>query len=250
MVPFNRDLLNLVPGRPGELVQVMIEKAARGQGGPISREVQGLQQELRNHQVSARVLANEIERVKLEMAEYESRIENTARHAAELDRREATAANLSDAIRELQLKRVDARMGHTIELAQKGEKFRVVEWAIPPESPIRPNRPLWFIVGSILGVLSGFALLVLREMMDRSFHSVAELQQVVALPVLASVPEIRLPNERAARRVRVRRVGISSAVILVLIAGGTLMFYLYGRSTGATAVRDVPTSVVEQQAGV
>jgi hypothetical protein len=45
-------------------------------------------------------------------------------------------------------------------------------------------------------------------------------------------------------------VGISSGVILVLIAGGTLMFYLYGRSTGASAAQDVPTSVAEQQAGV
>lgn len=231
-------------------LEVMIEKAARGQTGPISREVRGLQQELRNHQVTARVLASEIERVKLEIGDYEARIENTARHAAELDRLEANAANLSDAIRELQLKRVDARMGHTIELVQKGEKFRVVEWAIPPESPIRPNRPLWFIVGSILGVLSGLALLVLREMMDRSFHSVAELQQVVTLPVLASVPEIRLPNELAARRARLRRVGISGAVIMALIAGGTLMFYLYGRSTGATAAQDVPASVAEQRAGV
>ena len=68
--------------------------------------------------------------------------------------------------------------------------------------------------------------------------------------MLASVPEIRLPNERAAQRVRLRRMGISGAVILALIAGGTLMFYLYGRSTGATAAQDVPTSVVEQRTGV
>ena len=86
--------------------------------------------------------------------------------------------------------------------------------------------------------------------MDESFHSVVELQRVVTLPVLAAVPEIRLPGELALRRVRRRRLGISSAVILLLIVGGTLAFYLYGRSNGITTAQVFPGVAVDQRADV
>ncbi len=228
----------------------LIEENVAGGAGVVSPAVRTLQQELRNNQVTARVLTSELTRIEEEIAEYEARLENTPQVAAELDWLEASGKNMSDASRELQLKLIDAQMGHTIELAQKGEKFRVVEWAVRPDSPISPNRPLWFVVGSILGLLGGLACLILRETMDGSFHSVAELQQVLTFPVLASVPEIRLPSELAARRVRIRRLGISSALILLLIVGGTLVFYLYGRTNGLSAAQVFPTSGGEQRVDV
>ena len=70
-------------------------------------------------------------------------------------------------------------------------------------------------------------------MTDQTFHSVSELQRVSAIPVLASVPEIRLPAERAARRAQVRKVGLSSAAALLLLIGGTLAFYLYEQANDA-----------------
>ncbi len=225
-------------------LETMIDEGAASGDGPVSPIVHGLRRELSNQRVTAAVLEKEIQRVESEIAVYEARIENTARHAAGLNRLQSTAANLNDAIRVLQLKLVDARMGHTIELAQKGEKFQVVEWAVPPESPVSPNRPLWFVVGLTLSALAGMACLILREMTDRSFHSVDELQQALPIPVLASVPRIRLPSEMASRRVRLRRLGISSAAIVVLILGATLAFYVYSRSSGSTLAQ---LSLVETQ---
>ncbi|MCH6562636.1 MAG: hypothetical protein IH800_09520 [Myxococcales bacterium] len=230
------------------LERLIERKAAAGEG--ISPVVRALQRELRNNKVTADVVQGEFTRLKAEIADYETRIERTPKRAADLGWLEATGKNMSDAIRELQLKLMDAKMGHTIELAQKGERFRVVEWAVRPDSPISPNRPLWFVVGSTLGLLAGLACLVLRETMDESFHSVVELQRVVTLPVLAAVPEIRLPSELASRRVRRRRLGISSAVILLLIVGGTLAFYLYGRSNGITTAQVFPGVAVDQRADV
>jgi len=226
----------------------LIEENVAGGVGAVSPAARALRLELRNNQVTSRVLAKEIERVKTEVAEYEARIEMTPRRAVKLGWLEASAQNMTYAIRELQLKLVDAKMGHTIELAQKGEKFRVIEWAVRPDSPISPNRPLWFVVGSILGLLSGLACLILRETMDQSFHSLTELQQRVTLPVLASIPEIHLPSELAARRVRMRRLGISSAVILLLIA--TLAFYLYGRTNGISTAHVFPPGAEEQTVDV
>ena len=153
-------------------LETMIDERTASDEGPVSPIVQGLRRELSNQKVTAAVLVKEIQRLENEIAVYEARIENTAGRAARLDRLQSTAANLNDAIRVLQLKLVDAKMGHTIELAQKGEKFQVIEWAVPPESPVSPDRPLWFVVGLTLSALAGMACLILRELTDRR-HAVA-----------------------------------------------------------------------------
>jgi uncharacterized protein involved in exopolysaccharide biosynthesis len=170
---------------------------------PISPAIANLQRELRNHRVNISVLTKKIETVRESAAEAELRIANTPKHAAELG--------------------------------------RIVEWAVPPEAPTLPNRPLWFLVGSILGLVIGTLCLALGEMTDSTFHSAGELQKATLLPVLASVPEILLPADLALRRARIRRVGISSALILLLIGAGTLAFYLYGRWSEEDGRPPVPT---------
>ena len=147
-----------------------------------------------------------MERLKADIAEYEQRIENTPRRAAELDHLTEQYKNINESIRMLQMKQVDAEIGKTIETNNKGERFRVVESAEIPGSPISPNRPVWFTAGTLLGMMLGLGLLVLREMSDRSFHSVMDLQNSLGLPVLAAVPEVGLAT-RAAGRFRLLRLG-------------------------------------------
>jgi len=190
-----------------ELAQLEDLMAAdQSQPPPSSREEIDLRDKLRDYEVQMKVLAGEVERLKADIAEYEQRIENTPRRAAELDHLEQQYKNINESIRTLQLKQVDAEIGKTIETNNKGERFRVVESAEIPESPISPNRPVWFTAGTLLGMMLGLGLLVLREMSDRSFHSVADLQNSLGLPVLAAVPEVGLAT-RAAGRFRLLRLG-------------------------------------------
>jgi polysaccharide chain length determinant protein (PEP-CTERM system associated) len=152
-----------------------------------------MRDKLRDYDVDQNVLAGEVERLKADIAEYEQRIENTPRRAAELDHLEEQYKNYNEAIRTLQLKQVEAEIGKTIETNNKGERFRVVESAEIPTSPISPNRPVWFLAGTLLGMMLGLALLVVREMGDSSFHGVLDLQGSLGLPVLAAVPDISAP---------------------------------------------------------
>jgi uncharacterized protein involved in exopolysaccharide biosynthesis len=155
-----------------------------------SRDEINMRDKLRDYEVEQSVYSGDVERLKADIAEYEQRIENTPRRAAELDHLEAQYKNITEAIRTLQLKQVDAEIGRQIETTSKGERFRVVESAEIPTAPISPNRPLWFVAGTLLGMMLGLALLVVREMSDQTFHSVNDLQNVLGLPVLAAVPEL------------------------------------------------------------
>lgn len=195
---------------------------------PISVEETRLKAELRSYEVALQVLAEDSERIAEEMAKYEARIENTPRHAAELKHMQASYETLQASIQQLQMKKTMADIARAMEVKQKGEKFRVIESAVPPPFPIEPNRPLIFVVGAILGVMGGIALLVMRELTDRRLHTLAELQSGLPLPVLGTIPIIRLPSEIAESRARFRRWGVSTvaAVLVIASVGAGAYFYL------------------------
>jgi uncharacterized protein involved in exopolysaccharide biosynthesis len=182
------------------LDKMIAEKSDQPISAAQSREEIAMRDKLRDFEVEQSVLSGEIERLKADIAEYEQRIENTPRRAAELDHLEAQYKNITEAIRTLQLKKVDADIGRTMETTSKGERFRVVESAELPTSPISPNRPVWFIAGTLIGMLIGLGLLVVREMNDQSYHSVTDLQNSLGLPVLAAVPVLTSPNGGERRR--------------------------------------------------
>jgi succinoglycan biosynthesis transport protein ExoP len=159
---------------------------------PISPQELGLRRELRQYEVSSGVTAGDFERLAKELEEVDLRVLNTPRRAAELAELQAEVEAVAESIVELQQKKAQADMGVGIELAQKGEKYRAIDTAVPPTAPISPNRPLVFVVGAVVGILLGVLLASLREMLDQSFHTPADLQRAFQLPVLGTIPQIEL----------------------------------------------------------
>jgi polysaccharide chain length determinant protein (PEP-CTERM system associated) len=222
-----------------KLDRIIEERQKDGKARAVSPQEATMLRELRNYEVEIGVLRGEAETLAAQLAAYERRIENTPRRAAELGAMEENALNLSELIRALQINKAEADIARSMELKQKGERFRVIESAVPPESPVSPNRPLVFVVGTFLGMMLGAGLLVFREVSDRSLHTTSDLQEIVGVPVLAAVPVIRLPAEIAELRTRQLRWGISCAALLLILLVGGLLFY-WVRSDATTDVRSAP----------
>ncbi len=105
---------------------------------PMSHREASLTRELREYEVRQLVLGRELKRLTTSSAEYEDRIVIAPRRGAEIGHLEAQYQSLTVAIEVLQAKQVAADMGQAIELAQKGEKFQVVETAVVPDEPVSP----------------------------------------------------------------------------------------------------------------
>jgi polysaccharide chain length determinant protein (PEP-CTERM system associated) len=207
-----------------------------------------LLEDLRNFEVNLTVRGQEVERLREEIDKYEARIENTPRVAAGLTVLLDRHTMISDAIEQLQFKANRAGIARSMETKQKGEKFRVIESAQAPEAPESPNRPLIFAIGAILGIFSGVALVVVREVTDRRLYTLEDLSAAIQLPVLASVSRIRLPAEIAEARARVRRIGVASAVGVMLLVGSAAVFYLV-RSGDSPALPTVPAAPAAEESG-
>ena len=67
---------------------------------------------------------------------------------------------------------------------------RVITHAEVPDVPIFPNKPLFAALGLVFGVLFGGAGAVLRELLASGFLAKREIEEALAVPVLASVPRL------------------------------------------------------------
>jgi uncharacterized protein involved in exopolysaccharide biosynthesis len=204
-----------------------------------------LSDELRHYQVKVNVASIDVDRISQDLTTYETRLANTPKHQAELDQLEARAYSHEQAIQEFRRKKALADIAKSMESKQRGERYRVIESAQPPEKPVEPNRPLVFAIGAVLGLAAGLTALVIRELSDARLHTVEDLQAVVPLPVLATVPVIRLPAEIAEMRARLRRFGLSSAAALLAtaIVGGAV--WLYTRASPEVPI-EAPTEAAPE----
>ena len=77
-----------------------------------------------------------------------------------------------------------------METENQGERFRILEAAIPPSGPNAPNRLRLLIMGLFLAVLAAGVAVLMVEQFDTSFHSVDDLRQFTSVPVLVAIPRI------------------------------------------------------------
>lgn len=110
----------------------------------------------------------------------------------------------------------EAQISESMETEQSGERFRILEAAIPPTDPSAPNRVRLLMMGFILALVLAFVAVLAFEQFDTSFHSVDEVRQFTKIPVLASIPHIHpKPATRVLRTAAA--TGCLAAVLFVIV---------------------------------
>ena len=122
----------------------------------------------------------------------------------------------------------EARFAESIETGHQGENFRILDAAIAPEGPSAPNRLRLFLMGLLLAFAAMAAMVVAAEQFDTSFHSVDDIREFTAVPVIATIPQIGGTPRRGWARTTLSTA--SAAAVVALVA--TLSAYLaHGNDT-------------------
>ena len=74
---------------------------------------------------------------------------------------------------------------------------RVVDWALPPARPARPNVPLNMAMALFVGLGGGFGLALLRSRLDESIQTPGDVQSMLGETMLGALPS--LPAEGTPR---------------------------------------------------
>ncbi|MDH4156535.1 MAG: Wzz/FepE/Etk N-terminal domain-containing protein [candidate division Zixibacteria bacterium] len=114
---------------------------------------------------------NLIPRLEAEIAELEGRVADARKYRDAFKSEEATVEILSERVRER-------------------TKYKIIEPARVPLAPFWPNKKRILVLGFVLGMVLGGAAVVIAEMVDDSFKRVEEVEQILSLPVLATIPKI------------------------------------------------------------
>jgi polysaccharide biosynthesis transport protein len=201
---------------------------ARREDRPLSLAQENARAEEQRAGLRASAGRTELERLQAQLADLEARMAETPKVAEQLGAFEREHEHLSESIQQYSLKRLEAGVAADMERRQKGEKFRVLEAAIPSPEAASPNRPVILVIGAVLGLLAGAGLGLVAEVTDLSFHDSRSLQSRLGIPVLAAVPPVMLEADRLlARARRVRQVlgaaALASVVLVVSLAGNWIV---------------------------
>ncbi|MEH6590024.1 MAG: polysaccharide biosynthesis tyrosine autokinase [Halioglobus sp.] len=69
---------------------------------------------------------------------------------------------------------------------------RIVEKAVPPFGPIRPNKQRTVLLAFILSAILGVGLAILRDLLDKTLKSADDVTDRLDAPLLGSLPNIKL----------------------------------------------------------
>ena len=70
--------------------------------------------------------------------------------------------------------------------------IRLIEPAILPVAPVKPDKTLNLIIGTVLGLMVGFGLALFLSYLDRAINTPQQVELYLELPVLSVIPKLSL----------------------------------------------------------
>jgi capsular polysaccharide biosynthesis protein len=93
-------------------------------------------------------------------------------------------------------------MSEEMEKRQKGEQFRVVDPAVAPSLPFKPDVQKIMIMALALGLGLGGGLAYLKESLDPGFYTQEEIEAYLDTEVVVSFPIVESVQRRKRKKIR------------------------------------------------
>jgi succinoglycan biosynthesis transport protein ExoP len=131
---------------------------------------------------------------------------------------------------DLMQKLEDASASKQLELTNNAGNFRVVDPAVLPYLPVKPNTVLMIAVGILLGIASGTGLVIMIDYFTHSFKDEDSIQMRFNLPVLSTIQTVTSEEDRISAKKIDRKfftaAGLYSLLIFLVLVEEFLHRYL------------------------
>lgn len=131
--------------------------------------------------------------------------------------------------------KTSAQISEAVQSTNLGLRISIVEKAEKPYIPVKPDRIKIILLALIFGIASGLGSILVTEYIDDSFKSVEEVERILKLPVLGTVPKTiaHFTWERK-KRGKMILLWIVGLFLFISIVSGAM--YMYARSLRSTSI--------------
>ena len=152
-------------------------------------------------------------------------MENTPKREQELLSLRRDYQNIQTSYNSLLSRKLESDISVNMEKKQKGEQFRIVDHARLPENPINADMKKLFVlfIGAGLGI--GGGIIFLLEYLDTSFRKPEDLEGLLELPVLCTVPKLIHAREKRMRLLNQVFSIFFAGVSFALLAGFAVLTF-------------------------
>jgi len=187
-----------------------------------------LQSQLQANQIEIQNREKAIASVEGRISEYQGRLNaqpGTEQQLLELSRGYEQTKSIYD---DLLKKKTQSAMATSMEQLQRGERFRTLD---PPSLPPKPDFPdhLKFCgFGLAAGLGLGCLVVFLFEFFDDRMHAEKDIKALLAINVMAEVPEVRSDEDKFREKRRIVLGWALTAFVGICIALGSTYSFLRG----------------------
>ena len=176
------------------------------------------------HEYNLKQLEKEIVNIQTNIREikkstqvYQKRVEDTPKREQELQSIQRDYNNIRESYNSLLARRLEAELAVNMEKKQKGEQFRIIDYARTPERPISPDVRKLFMFSIAISLGIGGGIIFLLEFLNPAIRSEDQIETGLGLPILASIPPLSQPGDNVKRWIERTAFSIISFYALTIL---------------------------------
>lgn len=158
--------------------------------------------------------------LKTKLAEYEQRLVQSPEVERQYMELVRDYENTTARYRELKAKEMEADVAEQLEKKSKGERFSIIEPPLPPEKPVKPNRPALAFLGLVLAIAGAGGYVALTESLDKSIRgskAVAALTGALPLAVIPFIATDEAVVEQKRNLIAVAAVALGAIILSIVL---------------------------------
>ena len=161
----------------------------------------------------------DIIRLKRQIAALEQVTSRAAPDVAALEALQNRRETIQKSLEAASQKLTAGRLGESLERDQFSERLEILEQAVPPQKPIKPNRPKFLAMVAALAMMAGGGAMFAAEALDKSVRASRDLLPVADGHAIVAIPYILTKAEQSRKKKRIISAAIGMIVLLLLAAG-------------------------------
>ncbi len=200
LAPANPKVKLLEARIAGLRARVEAQRAARGEVSDTGTPLTNFDLQMEQLEGQIEYLVSQRDQLDETLASLAASIEATPGNAITLETLERDYANSRREYDLAVAKRAQAQTGDIIEALRQGQRISVVEQAVVPSEPEKPNRKVVAAAGVGGGMFLGLAMVALLELLNKGIRRPVDLTNRLGITPFATLPYYRTRAELIRRR--------------------------------------------------